>query len=164
VSTFSEGSFRCETNPPSLCIALRGSLLSLDVVKLRAPNQSDLPALRTLLCSNGWEHRLGDSEWLAQLIASSRALVAIEGVEVVGFARAVTDGLSNGYLSMVVVDREHRHKGIGSRLVLEIMGTAPGVTWVLRASRPGAREFFGTLGFRPSAEAMELNRESRRDI
>ena len=119
---------------------------TLDVMELRAPNQSDLPALRTLLCSNGWAHRIGDDAWLAKLIGASRALVAIEEQQVVGFARAVTDGLSNGYLSMVVVSGEHRHHGIGSRLVREITGADPGITWVFRASRPGAREFFEHLG------------------
>jgi ribosomal protein S18 acetylase RimI-like enzyme len=133
-------------------------------VETRAPNQSDLPALRALLCSNGWEHRIGDDAWLANLVAASRALVAIEAGAIVGFARAVTDGLSNGYLSMVVVSGEYRHQGIGTRLVREIVGANPGVTWVLRASRPGAREFFETLGFRPSSDAMELNRATGRDI
>ena len=137
---------------------------TLDVMEYRAPSQSELPALRALLCSNGWEHRIADDAWFAQLVASSHALVAIESGSVVGFARAVTDGLSNGYLSMVVVSGEHRHQGIGSRLVREIVGVSPGVTWVLRASRPGAREFFETLGFRPSSDAMELNRASRHDI
>lgn len=137
---------------------------ALDVMEIRAPNQSDLPALRALLCTNGWEHRIGDDAWLAQLVASSQALVAIESGSVVGFARAVTDGLSNGYLSMVVVSPAHRHQGIGSRLVREFVGVNPGVTWVLRASRPGAREFFETLGFRPSSDAMELNRARRHDI
>ena len=133
-------------------------------MEIRAPNQSDLPELRALLCSNGWEHRIGDDAWFAQLLASSQALVAVEGAFVVGFARAVTDGLSNGYLSMVVISPNRRRQGLGSRLVREIVGVNPGVTWVLRASRPGAREFFETLGFRPSLEVMELNRARRHDI
>lgn len=117
--------------------------------------------MRALLEANGWAHRLGDDAWLARLLASSRALVALDGAEVVGFARALTDGLSNGYLSMVVVAPAFRNRGLGSRLVREVVGGHPGVTWVLRASRPGAREFFESLGFRPSADAMELNRASR---
>lgn len=127
----------------------------------RAPIPSDLPALRALLSANGWEHRLGDDSWLANLVAASQALVAVEGDEVVGFARAITDGLSNGYLSMVVVAPGFRHRGIGSRLVRQLVGDQPRVTWVLRASRPGARAFFETLGFHPSSDAMELPRETR---
>lgn len=119
--------------------------------------------MRALLCANGWEHRLGDDAWLASLLAASRSLVAVEGGEIVGFARAVTDGLSNGYLSMVVVADGHRNQGIGSRLVRELMAADAGITWVLRASRPGARAFFESLGFRPSSDAMERNRESPRD-
>lgn len=138
--------------------------LSLAIVEIRPPTSSDLPAVRKLLSANGWEHRLGDDEWLAALVASSRALVAVEAGQVVGFVRAVTDGLSNGYLSMLVVADGHRRRGIGSRLVRELMGADRGVTWVLRASRPGARAFFETLGFRLSADAMELNRGSRRDV
>ena len=137
---------------------------TLDIVETRVPVESDLPSVRALLHASGWQHRLVDDAWLAKLIATSHSLVACEDGVVVGFARAVTDGLSNGYLSMVAVSQEHRRKGIGSRLVLEIMGDDPGVTWVLRASRPGAREFFETLGFRPSPDAMERKRAARVDI
>lgn len=133
-------------------------------MEIRSPRPSELLQVRALLCSGGWGHRLGDDLWLEQLIASSRASVAVEAGEVVGFARAVTDGLSNGYLSMVVVAQEHRGKGIGSKLVREIMGQAPGVTWVLRASRPGARVFFEKLGFASSSDAMERNRANRPEI
>jgi ribosomal protein S18 acetylase RimI-like enzyme len=125
---------------------------------LRAPLPPDHAALRALLAANGWEHRLGDAQWFARLLAGSRAVVAVEGAAVVGFARAVTDGVSNGYLSMVVVAPEHRGQGIGTQLVRAVMGADAGVTWVLRASRPGAREFFARLGFTPSAEAMERPR------
>lgn len=128
-------------------------------MELRTATSSDLPALSALLRSNGWAHRLGDDLWLEQLLASSRAAVATEAGTVVGFARCVTDGLSNGYLSMVVVAQEHRRKGIGSSLVREIMGGEPGITWVLRASRPGAREFFRRLGFQASTDAMERIRD-----
>lgn len=51
----------------------------------------------------------------------------IDEGEVVGFARAVSDGLSNGYLSMVAVAESHRRQGIATRLVREIMGTHPGL-------------------------------------
>lgn len=117
-------------------------------VELRAPIRADFAALRALLSSNGWGHRLGDDDWLANLIAASRALIAVEEGQVVGFARAVTDGLSNGYLSMVVVAADHRNRGIGSRLVCAIMGADPHITWVLRlaALMAGLPGWLGAVG------------------
>ena len=136
----------------------------LDLVEVRTPHSSELPGVRALLTANGWAHRLGDDAWIEKLVASSRAIVAIEAGEVVGFARGVTDGLSNGYLSMLVVAEAHRRKGIGTRLVREIIGAEREITWVLRASRPGAREFFERLGFRSSSDAMERHRASCPDV
>lgn len=125
---------------------------------IRPPLPAELPAIRALLAANGWSHRLGDAAWFERLLSASCCLVAVQDDQVVGFVRAITDGLSNGYLSMLVVAPEQRRHGIGSRLVEQVMGDDPNLTWVLRASRPGAREFFARLGFAASAEAMERPR------
>jgi GNAT superfamily N-acetyltransferase len=70
----------------------------------------------------------------------------------------ITDGLSNGYLSMVPVAPQHRRKGAGSALVAHVTAGSPEVTWVLRAGREGAAEFFAKLGFRASPVAMQRAR------
>jgi ribosomal protein S18 acetylase RimI-like enzyme len=127
---------------------------------LRVPLLSERPAIRALLSENGWAHRIGDEPWFDALLSHSRCVVALDGAQVVGFARAVTDGLSNGYLSMVVVAATHRRRGLGRRLVSHIMGSEEGITWMLRAERPGAREFFGRLGFVPSSSAMQRVRRA----
>jgi len=86
---------------------------------------------------------------------SQRTAVCIEDSRVVGFARAITDELSNGYLSMVVVNSGLRWRCIGRKLVEHITRDRPDITWVLRAGRDGAVEFFSALGFQPSVVAME---------
>ena len=128
------------------------------------PNVRDmLPAeaesVRRFLDQNGWEHRTGSRKYFAQLVRNSqRTAVALDGQQIIGFARGITDGLSNGYLSMVVVDGEHRRRGIGRALVEHIMGDNPDITWVLRAGREGAEAFFAGLGFETSMIAMERRR------
>lgn len=120
---------------------------------------SDLDAVHHLLSTNGWAHRVGTVEDLGRLIsASQRVLVAVKEDEVVGFARAITDGISNGYLSMVVVAEPHRRRGIGQALVMRLIGSDPDVTWMLRAGREGAAEFFAKLGFNASMTALERPR------
>lgn len=127
--------------------------------QIRACMASDADAVYQLLCSNGWGHRIPDVGFLQALVAASqRALVASVDGRVVGFARALTDGLSNGYLSMVAVDSAYRGQGIGRALVEAIIGNDPQLTWVLRAGRSGAAPFFAKLGFVASTEAMERPR------
>jgi N-acetylglutamate synthase-like GNAT family acetyltransferase len=66
------------------------------------------------------------------------------------------DGVSNGYISMVVVAENMRHQGIGRSLVERIMRDDPSeqITWVLRAGR-GSGGFWERLGFKTSQIAME---------
>ncbi len=71
---------------------------------IRDAHATESEALRQFLGDNGWGHRVGNSEYFAQLLANSqRTAVALLQGQIVGFARGISDGLSNGYLSMVVV-------------------------------------------------------------
>jgi ribosomal protein S18 acetylase RimI-like enzyme len=129
-------------------------------VQIRPARAHELEAARQLLAANGWERRAADPERFRQLVARSQvALVAVDDdTRVVGFLRALTDGLSNGYIAMVVVDEAHRGQGIGSALVRACIGDDPAITWVLRAGRPGVAAFYEKLGFRVSQAAMERPR------
>jgi ribosomal protein S18 acetylase RimI-like enzyme len=125
-------------------------------MEIRFFEQADTADVYRLLTANGWQHRIPSTDYLQALAAASqRVVVAVDGRQVVGFARAITDGLSNGYLSMVVVEESCRGQGIGTQLVERIVGDEPQVTWVLRAGREGAQEFFSKMGFTASAQAME---------
>ena len=128
-------------------------------MQVRSMAASDINAVDQLLQAHGWAHRIPSVDYLTQLVtASQRVVVAVEGQETTGFARAITDGLSNGYLSMVVVAPHWRRQGVGQALVQHIVASDAGVTWVLRAGRDGAPAFFAKLGFVPSTVAMERPR------
>lgn len=128
---------------------------------IRPIQPDEIEQARVLLANSGWSHRVADPAQFRDLISRSQvALVAVEHGKVLGFVRGLTDGVSNGYISMLVVDESHRLRGIGSRLVRAAMGQNTGMTWVLRAQRPGLFAFYEKLGFRVSEVAMERVRAS----
>jgi GNAT superfamily N-acetyltransferase len=85
---------------------------------------------------------------------TGRAVVAVDDGRIVGFARALCDEVSNGYISMVAVDAERRGQGIGRALVRQLIREDTGITWILRAGR-GSDGFWEKMGFKASDVAME---------
>src|SRR5258708_2556339 len=126
-------------------------------MEIRAIRPTEFEVVRRLLLDNGFHgERITDIERFRKLIAmSQRALVAVADGSVIGFARGISDDVSNGYLSMLVVAEAHRRKGVGTALVRAVVGDDDQMTWVLRLGGRDVAEFYEKLGFVRSTVAME---------
>jgi ribosomal protein S18 acetylase RimI-like enzyme len=132
-------------------------MMSLPAIRVVTPD--DYEPVRAFLCAHGWAQRVPDPATFARLLDNSqRKLVALHEGAVIGFVRGITDDISNGYISMLAVAPEFRRQGLGRRLVDAVIGDNRDVTWVLRAGREGAIQFFERAGFVASTCAMERMR------
>lgn len=124
-------------------------------MEYRPITSADYESIRQFLSNAGWQQRVADREKFVKMLKhTSRAVVAVDGTRVVGFARALCDEVSNGYISMVAVTPEMRGRGIGRELVRQLIKDDTGITWILRAGH-GSERFWEKLGFQGSAVAME---------
>ena len=124
-------------------------------MEFRLITHRDYEAVRQFLSEAGWQHRVADPQKFKRMMESTnRSVAAFEGTRIVGFARALCDEVSNGYISMVAVADDKRGQGIGSELVRQLIKDDADITWVLRAGR-GSDGFWIKMGFVPSTIAME---------
>jgi GNAT superfamily N-acetyltransferase len=104
-----------------------------------------------LYAAHGWTHA-GDPERLRVAVESSScSVVAIEGEEVVGFARAMSDEAFAVYIADILVRPDRQRRGIGRSLLEAILDRYPVDRFhhqVLVAER-GAEGFYRRLGLVP---------------
>lgn len=130
----------------------------------------DVDALVTFLTTSAYWGRWRQRRDIEAQLASAWRVVGVyrgpgvEGGEMVGFARAVCDGVAFGYLADVYVDPEHRGRGLGLALVREMVdgNGADEFRWMLHTL--DAHGLYAKLGFvTPGPDAMQRPAPPARD-
>jgi GNAT superfamily N-acetyltransferase len=121
---------------------------------LRANDRPIDPAdVRHLYDGANWWPGWG-SESIARAIAATTAIGAWDGERLVGFARALSDGVHRAYVEDVVIDPEYRGKGIGERLVASLLEALGDVHIISLFCQPRRVEFYRRNGFEPEDQVM----------
>lgn len=108
----------------------------------------DLAAVHSYISGESYWGRGRTREFIARTIAGSQRVMGLyAGDEQVGFARAVTDGVTVAYLADVYVLEPYRGKGLGLALVQAIVdGASNGeIHWLLHTADAGW--LYEKLGF-----------------
>ena len=82
---------------------------------------------------------------------SAQVVMAWDGDQLVGNARQLSDGVGNAYVIDVWTRTDHRHQGIGSEMMRQLMAAVPGQHIYLQTD---AVEFYEQLGFREQPVGM----------
>jgi GNAT superfamily N-acetyltransferase len=126
------------------------------------PARIDVDAVHAFISERSYWGRGRPRELQERAIRGSARVVGLYlGREQVGFARAVCDGATIGYLADVYVLERYRGRGLGLELVREMVerGSCAGVRWLLHTS--DAQRLYAKLGFSdgpPTYPVMERGR------
>jgi ribosomal protein S18 acetylase RimI-like enzyme len=100
-----------------------------------------------------------DVAGIQKAIDASIAVGAWEGERLVGFSRALSDGVHRAYVEDVVIDPDYRGQGIGENMVAALMEQLGDVHIVSLFCEPERVNFYSRNGFRPSKTQVMLHRE-----
>jgi ribosomal protein S18 acetylase RimI-like enzyme len=118
-----------------------------DEISYHDTQDVDIFQLARLLEQAGWHNRSRDTGRLAKLVSGSTFIVsAWHGDRLVGFARAISDGVSHAYISDVAVLEDYRRRGIAREILRRIVLGRDEICFVLHA-RPDLEAFCTAAGF-----------------
>lgn len=124
--------------------------------------QAHLDGLIALVAAEGWTEYTDDVERTCRALTAPgvTTLVASVGAAVVGVIQVQSDGLIQAHVSMLLIDRQWRGVGLGSRLLREGLQRAGGLQLDIRTRTEGYYERLGasrSLGFRLTREDLGLS-------
>jgi ribosomal protein S18 acetylase RimI-like enzyme len=93
----------------------------------------------------------------AQIDGAGWLVHAYDATRLVGFARAISDGVSNAYVGSVMVDPAYRRRGIGRAMIERFMAGRPDIKFVLH-TRTESAAFYTAIGFEPATGMMVRER------
>lgn len=123
--------------------------------------QAHLDGLIALVAAEGWMEYADDVErtYRALTAPGVTTLVAIAGGRVAGVIQVQSDGLIQAHVSMLLIDRNRRGAGLGSRLLHDGLERAGGRRLDIRTRTESYYERLGasrSLGFRLTREDLGL--------
>jgi GNAT superfamily N-acetyltransferase len=122
------------------------------------PDRIDVDALYAFLDAEAYWARWRTGDDVRHQVSTAWRVVGVytERSEMVGFARAVSDGRDIAYLADVYVLSDHRGQGLGRALLQEMIENGPGATFRWMLHTRDAHDLYRRFGFaEPDERVME---------
>ena len=131
-------------------------------ISIESFTQAHLDGLIALVPAEGWAEYADDPERTRGALTAPgvTTLVAIAGGHLVGAIQVQSDGLIQAHVSMLLIARDSRGAGLGSRLLRDGLERAGGLRLDIRTRTEGYYERLGasrSLGFRLTREDLGLD-------
>ncbi|MFC1856567.1 GNAT family N-acetyltransferase [Thermodesulfobacteriota bacterium] len=108
-----------------------------------------------------WEDDVEDSDLVTRIVEGSHCfLVALNGEEIIGMGRCISDGASDGYIQDITVKNEYRRQGIGTKIIekLVVRLNGDGLSWVGLIAERGSHGFYSRIGFEQMPDSVPMLR------
>lgn len=105
----------------------------------------------------GWPNPPSPATLLRILRGSSHVALAVDDGRVVGFITAVSDGVLSAYVPLLEVLPEYQGRGIGRRLVEDMLEQLAGLYMVDLVCDENLRPFYEGLGMTAAVGMMRRN-------
>ena len=130
-------------------------------VIVRSIRESDIEFVYALCKSEHWNYSRDNIERLSTC-EQTRSFVAERNGKCVGHVFSISYG-KLGWIGMLIVDKEHRRRGIGTLLMKRVMNHLlhSGVTTMKLIAAPEAANLYRKLGFIDEFESLEFTRVNK---
>ena len=91
---------------------------------------------------------------IARAIEATTAIGAWDGERMIGFTRALSDGVHRAYVEDVVIDPDYRGQGIGEKLVASLLDAIGDVHIITLFCLPEREAFYSRNGFRKDPQIV----------
>jgi len=119
----------------------------MDIVFDKRFYERDIEDMLKIYHNNGWKKHNQDK--IAAIFSKATHIVMVRNNgKVIAFARAMSDGAFNAAIYDVVVDVAYQGKGIGKKLVSEMLEYLGDLSCVHLISTTGNDPFYEQLGFK----------------
>jgi ribosomal protein S18 acetylase RimI-like enzyme len=119
----------------------------------------DAAQVRRLYESVDWGHNR-DDDGIRATIEAGVAVGAWDGDRLVGFVRALSDGMYRSYIEDVMVDPDYRGQMIGERMVARMLESLADIEIVSLFCLPERVAFYGRNGFKANDTQVMMHRRA----
>lgn len=108
---------------------------------------------------NWWPETVKDPERITRIVRGSHCfVVAMDGADVAGMGRALSDKTGDAYIHDVTVRENYRHQGLGRLIVRMIIDrlVQDGITWVGLIAEKNSHSFYEKEAFLKMDEAIPM--------
>jgi len=129
-------------------------------IKYLTYNEKSISAKSLMILYNDarwWEDR--QEKDIEQMLKQGISIGAWEGQNLIGFARAVSDGKFRAYVEDVVVYKEHQKNGVGKEIVSRLLNELSDIDVVSLFCEEPLIDFYKDNGFKQGKSKVVMHKK-----